>query len=130
MLRQTIMPAALLMAFAAPALTQEVGKDRADLDAAAGRLIFQNVLLADPQAFAPRARAGATGGPSRPPASAQAAAVVPSGDAAADRRELDAAAGRAGAPGNRPAEAAERAREQPAAGRRNVRVILASPYDR
>ena len=103
--------------------------DRADLDAAAGRLIFQNVLLADPQAFAPRARAGATGRPSRlePPAPAQAAAVVPSGDAAADRRELDAAAGRAGAPADMPAA---RAREQPGAGRRNVRVILASPYDR
>jgi hypothetical protein len=130
MLRQTMMPAALLTAFAAPALAQEVARDRADLDAAAGRLIFQNVLLADPQAFSPRARASASGRPSRPeppPAPAQAAAVVPSGDAAADRRELDAAAGRAGAPGDM---LAERAREQPGAGRRNVRVILASPYDR
>jgi hypothetical protein len=118
------------MAFAAPALAQEVARDRADLDAAAGRLIFQNVLLADPQAFSPRARAGAIGRPSRPEpplAPAQAAAAVPSGDAAADRRDLDAAAGRAGTPEDMPAT---RAREQPGAGRRNVRVILASPYDR
>jgi hypothetical protein len=37
-----------------PALAQDASLDRANLEAAAGRLVFENVLLADPQAFARR----------------------------------------------------------------------------
>src|SRR3954449_12548183 len=49
--------AAISMSLAVPGLAQEASRDRADLDAAAGRVIFQNVLLADPAAFSSRARA-------------------------------------------------------------------------
>src|SRR4051794_29835026 len=37
-----------------PALAQDASLDRANLEAAAGRLVFENVLVADPQAFARR----------------------------------------------------------------------------
>jgi hypothetical protein len=47
---------AVLALLAAPALAHEASRDRADLDAAAGRVIFQNVLLANPAAFASRSR--------------------------------------------------------------------------
>jgi hypothetical protein len=54
--------------------------DRADFDAAAGRTVFQNVLLADPQAFSSRPRLRR--GESR----AVVTAPATTGDAAADRR--------------------------------------------
>jgi hypothetical protein len=105
-----------------PALAQEVSRDRAEFDAAAGRSVFQNVLLADPQAFS-----------SRPRRREQLASVVPTpaaiGDASADRYELDAAAGRpvySSLPGPAPSK-----REQAAGPKqRIVRVILPSPYGR
>ena len=45
---------ALAFLLGGPALAQDASLDRANLEAAAGRLVFENVLLADPQAFARR----------------------------------------------------------------------------
>src|SRR3954447_22000453 len=82
--------AAIATCLAMPVLAQEASRDRADLDAAAGRVIFQNVLLADPAAFASRARARSR---DQLPRSAHHPAAT--NEASADRQELDAAAGRA-----------------------------------
>src|SRR3954454_16015453 len=82
--------AAISMSLAVPVLAQEASRDRADLDAAAGRAIFQNVLLADPAAFSSRARAHTR---DDSPRSIHAPAAT--NEASADRQELDAAAGRA-----------------------------------
>jgi hypothetical protein len=46
--RATLMYAGLILTcVAAPAFAQDASRDRVELDAAAGRRIFQNVLLAD-----------------------------------------------------------------------------------
>jgi hypothetical protein len=98
--------------------------DRADFDAAAGRTVFQNVLLADPQAFSSRPRLRR--GESR----AVVTAPATTGDAAADRYELDAAAGRpvySSLPGPPPSKREQVAGPKP---QRTVRVILPSPYGR
>ena len=74
-----------------PALAQDASLDRANLEAAAGRLVFENVLLADPQAFARR-----TPVRTRDRARTMApAAPASAGDASADREAFDLAAGHA-----------------------------------
>ena len=74
-----------------PALAQDASLDRANLEAAAGRLVFENVLLADPQAFARR-----TPVRTRDQARTMApAAPASAGDASADREAFDLAAGHA-----------------------------------
>src|SRR5829696_5258878 len=110
-----------------PALAQDASLDRANLEAAAGRLVFENVLLADPQAFARRT-------PVRTRDQAQPialAAPASRGDASADREAFDLAAGRAAFRGQG-AEAAvppmRRTEVAQASGKRSVRVVLASPY--
>ena len=110
-----------------PALAQDASLDRANLEAAAGRLVFENVLLADPQAFARRA-------PVRDQAQTIAlAAPASGGDASADREAFDLAAGRAAFHGQG-AQAAvppmRRTEVAQASGKRSVRVVLASPYGR
>ena len=72
----------------APAYAQEASRDRADFDAAAGRHVFENVLLADPTAFSRRPRAT--------PVQAYAALErpAPTGEASLERAEFDASAGR------------------------------------
>ena len=106
-----------------PALAQDASLDRANLEAAAGRLVFENVLLADPQAFALRTRDQA-----QPIALA---APASRGDASADREAFDLAAGHA-AFRSQGAEAAvppmRRTEVAQASGKRSVRVVLASPY--
>ena len=85
--------AAIALAFllGGPALAQDASLDRANLEAAAGRLVFENVLLADPQAFARR-----TPVRTRDQARTTAlAAPASTGDASADREAFDLAAGRA-----------------------------------
>ena len=115
--------AGALLSVASTGIAQDALRDRADLDSAAGRTVFQNALLADPQAFSLRPRITPT--PPRlalePPA--------PTGEASADRYELDRAAGRP-AFRNSPFGAPEAKREQSAGPRqRSVRVVLPSPYD-
>jgi hypothetical protein len=110
-----------------PALAQDASLDRANLEAAAGRLVFENVLLADPQAFARR-----TPVRTRDQARTTAlAAPASTGDASADRETFDVSAGRATFRG-RGAESAvppmRRTEVAQASGNRSVRVILASPY--
>ena len=107
-----------------PALAQEVSRDRAEFDAAAGRTVFQNVLLADPHAFSSRPRLR------REQPRAVVAAAAATGEASADRYELDLAARRpvytalpAPAPSKRDQGAG--AKQQ-----RAVRVVLPSPYGR
>ena len=119
--------AAIALAFllGGPALAQDASLDRANLEAAAGRLVFENVLLADPQAFARRTpvrtRDQARTIPFAAPASA--------GDASADREAFDLAAGRAAFRGQGAEAAAMRRTEvAPTSGKRSVRVVLASPY--
>jgi hypothetical protein len=116
--------AAFMSSLATVGLAQEVSKDRAEFDAAAGRTLFQNVLSADPQAFSSRPRVRRE---------QSASVVVPraaTGDASADRYQLDAAAGRplySSLPGPAPSK------PEPVAGskqQRTVRVILPSPYGR
>ena len=58
-MRSDVAPAAravvgLAFLLGGPALAQDASLDRANLEAAAGRRVFENVLLADPQAFARR----------------------------------------------------------------------------
>ena len=110
-----------------PALAQDASLDRANLEAAAGRLVFENVLLADPQAFARR-----TPVRTRDQARTMAlAAPASAGDASADREAFDLAAGHAAFRGQG-AEAAvppmRRTEVAQASGKRSVRVVLASPY--
>jgi len=109
-----------------PALAQDASLDRANLEAAAGRLVFENVLLADPQAFARR-----TPVRTRDQARTMAPAPASAGDASADREAFDLAAGHA-AFRSQGAEAAvppmRRTEVAQASGKRSVRVILASPY--
>ena len=107
-----------------PALAQEVSRDRAEFDAAAGRTVFQNVLLADPQAFSSRPRVR------REEPRVVVAAPATAGDASADRYELDAAAGR---PVYSSLPALTSSKREQVAGpkqQRAVRVILPSPYGR
>jgi hypothetical protein len=109
------------------AYAQDASSDRANLEAAAGRLVFENVLLADPQAFARR-----TPVRTRDQARTTAlAAPASTGDASADRETFDVSAGRATFRG-RGAESAvppmRRTEVAQASGNRSVRVILASPY--
>ena len=67
------------------AFAQDASLDRANLEAAAGRLVFENVLLADPQAFARR-----TPVRTRDQARTTAlAAPASAGDASADREAFD-----------------------------------------
>jgi hypothetical protein len=105
-------------------LAQEVSRDRADFDAAAGRLVFQNVLLADPQAFSSRPRLR------REEPRAVVTAPAATGDAAADRYELDAAAGRPVYSSLRGSASAERDQGAGPKQQRTVRVIMPSPYGR
>jgi hypothetical protein len=122
--------AGLTVSLSAPVLAQDASQDRAGLDTAAGRAVFQNVLLADPQAFSRRP-------PLRIREQAQGAVVPPvgPGDASLDREALDAGAGRVAvrssiAPESRPQATLAPKRTTPSQkdGRRTVRVILASPY--
>jgi hypothetical protein len=106
-----------------PALAQEVSRDRAEFDAAAGRTVFQNVLLADPQAFSSRPRLR------REEPRVVVAAPAGTGDASADRYELDAAAGRP-VYSSLPAPTSKREQVAGPKGQRTVRVILPSPYGR
>jgi hypothetical protein len=116
--------AGAVLAVASSAFAQDASRDRAELDAAAGRAVFQNVLLADPQAFASRRRI------TPEPARRAIETPAPTGEASADRRQLDAAAGRAILGGTVPASSAS-TRDQAAGPRqRSVRVILDSPYGR
>ena len=110
-----------------PALAQDASLDRANLEAAAGRRVFENVLLADPQAFARR-----TPVRTRDQARTMApAAPASAGDASADREAFDLAAGRAAFHGQG-AQAAvppmRRTEVAQARGKGSVRVVLASPY--
>ena len=121
--------AAIALAFllGGPALAQDASLDRANLEAAAGRLVFENVLLADPQAFARR-----TPVRTRDQAPTMAlAAPASGGDASADREAFDLAAGRAAFRGQG-AEAAlppmRRTERAQASGKRSERVVLASLY--
>ena len=62
-MRSDVAPAAravvgLAFLLGGPALAQDASLDRANLEAAAGRRVFENVLLADPQAFARRTPVG------------------------------------------------------------------------
>ena len=113
----------LTLLLVAPALSQEASVDRAGLDAAAGRLVFQNVLLADPQAFTARPRRTA---------SQPAEKYASTGDASRDREELDVGAGRVASRGSATAAPAGTAPRRPepiqAGTKRAVRVVLASPY--
>src|SRR3954453_2909653 len=117
--------AAISMSLAVPVLAQEASRDRADLDAAAGRVVFQNVLLADPAAFSSRAHA-------RPRDESPRAVNAPAAtnEASADRQELDAAAGRAvfSGSGSRPVVLLRKSPEPATKKERSVRVVLASPY--
>src|SRR5436190_333092 len=122
--------AALTVFLNAPALAEDASQDRAGLDAAAGRIVFQNVLMADPQAFARRP-------PLRTLEPAQRAVVAPvsAGDASMDREALDAGAGRvafrssvAPEPPSGATLAAKRTAPAQTDGKRTVRVVLASPY--
>ena len=116
--------AVAVASFATPGLAQDASRDRADFDAAAGRTVFQNVLLADPQAFSSRARLR-----SEEPR-AVVAAPAASGDASADRYELDAAAGRP-VYSSLPAAAPSKREQGPGPKQqRTVRVVLPSPYGR
>ena len=103
-----------------PAYAQDASRDRADFDAAAGRRVFENVQLADPNAFSRRARVT--------PAEAFAMLERPaaSGEVSSDREEFDAAAGRIVHPSTGPV----RAQHASARSGRPVRVILPSPFGR
>src|SRR3954454_24159973 len=70
-----------------PALAQDASQDRAGLDGAAGRAVFRNVLLADPQEFTRRAPRGTRG-----QSLAAVASPVSAGDLSIDREALDAGA--------------------------------------
>jgi hypothetical protein len=83
-----LLHAGATLSMGSSAFAQDASRDRADLDAAAGRTVFHNVLLADPQAFASRPRIT----PDRPRRSSDLPAAT--GEASADRQHLDAAAGR------------------------------------
>src|SRR5829696_8670003 len=79
----------LALLLGGPALAQDASLDRANLEAAAGRLVFEK--LADPQAFARR-----TPVRTRDQARTTAlAAPASTGDASADRETFDVSAGRA-----------------------------------
>ena len=113
-----------------PALAQDASQDRAGLDAAAGRAVFGNVLLADPQAFTRRLPLG-TGEQAR----GAVVLLVSAGDASMDRQSLDAGAGRVTLrdsllrePPSGGAPSAKRTASAQPSGKRSVRVILASPY--
>ena len=131
-MRSDVAPAAravvgLAFLLGGSALAQDASSDRANLEAAAGRLVFENVLLADPQAFARR-----TPVRTRDQARTTAlAAPASTGDASADRETFDVSAGRATFRG-RGAESAvppmRRTEVAQASGNRSVRVILASPF--
>src|SRR5687767_9109209 len=85
-----VLRAAVVTFLVAPAFAEDASRDRAEFNAAAGRTIFQNVLLADPHAFSPRPHLRASLPPSRgvePPAT--------TGEGSVDWRDFDAAAGRA-----------------------------------
>src|SRR3954447_19759793 len=117
--------AAISMSLAVPALAQEASRDRADLDAAAGRVIFQNVLLADPAAFSSRAQAR-----TRDASPRTVHAPAATNEASADRQELDAAAGRAvfSSSGGRAVVPPRKSPEPTTKKERSVRVVSASPY--
>jgi len=113
-----------------PALAQDTSQDRAGLDGAAGRAVFRNVLLADPQAFTRRPPLGTRG-----QAQAAVASPVSAGDVSMDREALDAGAGRVAFRTSLPPDApsggtpgAKRTAPAQADGKRTVRVVLASPY--
>lgn len=114
-----------------PVLAQDASQDRAGLDAAAGRAVFRNVLLADPQAFTRRPPLGTRG-----QAQAAVASPVSAGDVSMDREALDAGAGRvafrtsltAPEPPSGGTPGAKRTAPAQADGKRTVRVVLASPY--
>jgi hypothetical protein len=106
-----------IVSVASLAIAQDASQARADLDAAAGRIVFQNVLLADPQAFSPR---------SKPiPPRFRVEPLPPTGEASADRYQLDQAAGRPAFQSDLPS-APEATRDGPR--QRSVRVILPLPY--
>jgi hypothetical protein len=110
-----------------PALAQEVSSDRAEFDAAAGRAVSRNVLLADPHAFSSRPRLR------REQSSDVVIRPAATGDASADRFELDAAAGRqvySSLPGPASAKREQGAGPKGPKQQRTVRVILPSPYGR
>jgi hypothetical protein len=121
--RTILMVSAVTVLSSAPTYGQEASRDRAELDAAAGRRVFENVLLADPNAFSRRARVA--------PVQSFAALERPAatGEASIDRVQFDAAAGRTVS--TSPARVAGQARaKEEAANARPVRVILGSPYGR
>ena len=72
-----------------PVLAQDASQDRAGLDAAAGRAVFRNVLLADPQAFTRRPLLR-----TREQARVPVPLPVIAGDVSMDREALNAGAGR------------------------------------
>ena len=119
--------AAIAFSLGRPALAEDASVDRASLDAAAGRLVFENVLLADPQAFARHT-------PVRnqaPPRTIALAVPASTGDASLDRLAFELAAGRPsfrsqGA--ERPLPPATRSEVSQPGGKRSVRVVLAAPY--
>jgi hypothetical protein len=114
------MASAVAVLSSAPAYAQDASRDRAEFDAAAGRRVFENVQLADPNAFSRRARVT--------PAQAFAMLERPaaSGEVSSDRAEFDAAAGRAVHRSTGPA----RAEHASVRSARPVRVILPSPFGR
>jgi hypothetical protein len=118
--RTILMASAVAVLSSAPAHAQDASRDRAELDAAAGRRVFANVQLADPNAFSRRARVT--------PAQALAMLERPaaSGEVSSDREEFDAAAGRTVHPSTGPA----RAEHASVRSGRPVRVILPSPFGR
>jgi hypothetical protein len=123
--RKVLGCAGLALLFASPSFAQDASIDRASLDAAAGRRVFENVLLADPQAFARRTPMNRA--QSRPTVTA---APASAGDASADRAALDIGADRTAlrSTAAEPAGRVARTESSQSSGRRPIRVILASPY--
>jgi hypothetical protein len=114
-----------------PVLARDASQDRAGLDAAAGRAVFRNVLLADPQAFTRRPLLR-----TREQARVPVPLPVIAGDVSMVREALNAGAGRVAVRSSLAHEspsgatlAANRTAPAQTDGKRTVRVILASPYE-
>jgi hypothetical protein len=105
------------------AIAQDASRDRNDLDTTAGRSVFQNAPLADPQVFSSTPRITPTSrrfAVDPPP---------PTGEASADRNQLDRAAGRPVFQSAPSSFVPNPKREQSAGPRQHsVRVVLPSPY--
>ncbi len=129
-MRKQLWLAALALTLGGPAAAEDASQDRINFDAAAGRVVFQNVLLADPQAFASRSSLG-----ERSPSRTALAPPASSGEASRDRDALDVTAGRVAFrstlgvdPQSTINTLATRRNSPSQPGSKSVRVVLASPY--